>query len=154
MSLFKRKKKKRARRSKGKPARSGEPRSARKGMKRRSAPAGPPQDRQRRPPRRPLRAAGRHLTKHLGPRTADVLGVSLIVLAVLAILGVWASAGGLFGKGLRFAVLGLFGPIGYATPVVAGYWAFLLLKGAAADDRGRMLVGLTIGAAGVFGVSS
>jgi len=94
------------------------------------------------------------VTKHLGPRAADVLGVSLIVLSVLSILGLWVGAGGPFGRILEVSVRGLFGPIGYAFPIIAGYWAVLLLRGAARDDRGRMLVGLSIGALGILGILS
>jgi S-DNA-T family DNA segregation ATPase FtsK/SpoIIIE len=154
MSLLKKKKRKRSARSRGRSASAAERRPRSTGKRRRAAPVRPAPDRPPRPRRRPLHAAGARVTKHLGPRAPDVLGVSLMVLAVLSILGVWVGAGGPFGRALRIGVLGLFGPIGYATPVVAGYWAVLLLKGSARDDRGRMLVGLTIAAAGVLGITS
>ncbi len=101
-----------------------------------------------------IRATGARVTKHLSPRAADVLGVALIVLGVLAVLGVWFGAGGAFGSACRYAVLGLFGLAGYAFPIVALAWAFVLIRGTHPDDRGRMLVGLWITAFGVLALLS
>jgi S-DNA-T family DNA segregation ATPase FtsK/SpoIIIE len=92
--------------------------------------------------------------RHLSPRAADILGVGLVVLAILSVLGLWFGSGGPFGSALRVVVLGAFGPVGYALPVVALYWAILLIRDTARDDRGRMLVGLTIGGLGVLCLAS
>jgi len=78
----------------------------------------------------------------------------LLILAVLSILGMWLEAAGPFGRLLRVGTTGLMGLPGYALPVVACFWAFLLLRGTGEDVRGRMLVGLVIGSLGVFGVFS
>ena len=101
-----------------------------------------------------VRRAGSRVTRHLSPRAADVVGVGLLVLAILLVLGQWLGAGGPFGRLLQVVTRGLFGPVGYALPVVALYWGVLLLRGTARDDRGRMLVGLTITALGVLGLAS
>jgi S-DNA-T family DNA segregation ATPase FtsK/SpoIIIE len=85
---------------------------------------------------------------------SDAIGVGLIVLTVLLALGLWFSAGGPFGELLQVAVRGAFGPAGYALPVVAGFWAILLLRGTGREDRGRMLVGLLIGVLGLLGLVS
>ena len=103
----------------------------------------------------PLRAAGTRVARHLTPRAADLVGVGLVVLAVLTVLGLWVGAGGPFGRALSYAMTGLFGVAGYAFPVAAAWWAVLLLRGTAAEERGRMLVGLSIfllGALGLLGV--
>jgi S-DNA-T family DNA segregation ATPase FtsK/SpoIIIE len=80
--------------------------------------------------------------------------VGLLLLAVLSVLGLWFGAGGPFGSLLQVAVKGAFGPAGYALPVVAAYWAVLLLRGVAPEDRGRRLVGLTLTTLGVLGLLS
>jgi DNA segregation ATPase FtsK/SpoIIIE, S-DNA-T family len=103
---------------------------------------------------RPIRNAGAKIVRHLSPRAADVLGVTLIVLATLAVLGMWLDAAGPFGRLLRVGGKGLFGLPAYAFPVVAAYWAVLLLRGTAEDDRGRMLVGLVIVSLGIVGLFS
>lgn len=82
------------------------------------------------------------------------MGISLLVLAVLFVLGLWLGAGGPFGTALRVSVLALFGPVGHALPVLTLYWALLLLRGTAREDRGRMLVGLSIVGLGVLGIAS
>jgi DNA segregation ATPase FtsK/SpoIIIE, S-DNA-T family len=104
--------------------------------------------------RRPIRKAGSRIARHLSPRAADILGVGLIILAVLAVLGMWMDAAGPFGKVLRVAARGLFGLPAYALPVIAAYWAVLLLRGTAQDDRGRMLLGLFIAGLGIAGIFS
>jgi S-DNA-T family DNA segregation ATPase FtsK/SpoIIIE len=83
-----------------------------------------------------------------------MLGIGLVVVAILSALGLWLGSGGPFGSALRIVVLGAFGPVGYALPVVALYWAVLLIRNTAQEDRGRMLVGLTIGGLGVLGLAS
>jgi DNA segregation ATPase FtsK/SpoIIIE, S-DNA-T family len=103
---------------------------------------------------RAFRSAGARVTRHLSPRAADVIGVGLLVLTILLVLGLWFSAGGPFGRLLQVAAKGSFGPAGYAVPVVAGYWAVLLLRGTMAEERGRMLVGLAIAVLGVLGIVS
>ena len=108
----------------------------------------------KRPGGRPIRKAGSKIVRHLSPRGADVLGLVLLILAVLSILGMWLEAAGPFGRLLRVGTTGLMGLPGYALPVVACFWAFLLLRGTGEDVRGRMLVGLVIGSLGVFGVFS
>jgi S-DNA-T family DNA segregation ATPase FtsK/SpoIIIE len=80
--------------------------------------------------------------------------VTLIILALLAILGMWLDSAGPFGGLLRVGAKGLLGLPAYALPVVAAYWALLLLRGTAEDDRGRMLVGLVIGSLGILGLFS
>ncbi len=101
-----------------------------------------------------LRSAGTKVARHLSPRAADAIGVGLVVLTILFVLGLWFSAGGPFGRVLQLGIRWVFGPVGYALPVLVGYWAVLLLRGTAIEDRGRMLVGLSIGVLGMLGLVS
>src|SRR5947208_4293808 len=101
-----------------------------------------------------LRDAGSRVGRHLSPRTEDAIGIALLVVTGLCVLGLWLGAGGPFGTALQVSVLALFGPVGYALPVLALYWAVLMLRGTVREERGRMLVGLTILALGVLGVAS
>jgi len=94
------------------------------------------------------------VAQHLSPRAADALGIGLIVLAALTVLGLWFGAGGPFGRLFTVIMKGLFGPAGYGFPVVAAYWAVLLLRGTAVEARGRMLVGLCLALAGALAVVS
>ena len=101
-----------------------------------------------------VRAAGGRAARHLSERAADVLGVALAVLTILLVLGLWFDLGGLFGRILQVSVKGLFGPVGYALPVVAAFWSFILMRNTPPQVRGRMLVGLSITAVGVLGLVS
>jgi S-DNA-T family DNA segregation ATPase FtsK/SpoIIIE len=94
------------------------------------------------------------MVRHLSPRGAEVVGIGLVVLAILSVLGLWVHAGGPFGRLLQVSVRGLAGPVGYVLPVLAAYWAVLLILGTAEQDRGRMVVGLIIFALGVLGTAS
>src|SRR2546422_835092 len=101
-----------------------------------------------------IRSAGSRVSRHLSPRAADIVGVGLVVLALLTVLGLWFQAGGPFGRLFEVMVRGLFGPVGYAFPIVAGYWAVLMIRGTAEETRGRMLVGLAMIVLGVLGCVS
>src|SRR6266508_1422127 len=101
-----------------------------------------------------VRRAGAGVARHLSPRVAEALGIGLMLLALLSVLGLWFEAGGPFGELLRIAVRGLFGPAGYALPVVACYWGLLMLRGSTREERGRRLVGLILAALGALGVLS
>src|SRR5262245_9855952 len=101
-----------------------------------------------------IRKAGSRVAGHLSPRAAEALGVGLVVLTALWIMGLWLGTGGPVGHATRVSVRALFGPAGYALPIVAGYWAVLLIVGTARDERGRMLVGLVVGGLGVLGLAS
>ena len=92
--------------------------------------------------------------QHLAPRWLDLIGVGLFVLAALSALALWFEAGGLFGRLLEVGAKGAFGPAGHAVPVVVAYWAVLLIRAASAEDRGRILVGLTIFSLGALGIAS
>jgi DNA segregation ATPase FtsK/SpoIIIE, S-DNA-T family len=94
------------------------------------------------------------VARHLSPRAADALGIGLLILGVLSVFALWFDAGGPFASLLQVSVLGLFGVAGYAFPAVAAYWAVILVRGTAVEDRGRMLVGLWILALGGLAIAS
>jgi S-DNA-T family DNA segregation ATPase FtsK/SpoIIIE len=109
----------------------------------------------RKPPRRsdqpsiPRRAA-----RHLAPWARDALGIGLIVLAMLAVLGLWLDSGGPFGGAVDSTAHAFTGIAAVAMPVVALYWGILLLRGTAEDDRIRMVLGFLILLAGALGILS
>jgi S-DNA-T family DNA segregation ATPase FtsK/SpoIIIE len=101
-----------------------------------------------------VRKTGARMARHLSPLAADAIGIGLVVMAILSALALWFGAGGPLGRGLQVAAAGLFGPVGHALPVVAGYWALLLIRDTAREERGRMLVGLGMAVLGVLGIAS
>jgi S-DNA-T family DNA segregation ATPase FtsK/SpoIIIE len=101
-----------------------------------------------------IRRAGAGVARHLSPRATEAVGIGLLLLGVLSALALWFGTGGPFGRGLEVAVKGLVGPAGFGLPVLATYWAVLMLKGTAAEIRGRMLVGLIMASVGVLGILS
>ncbi len=100
------------------------------------------------------RAAGRRVAGHLAPAVADAIGIGLVVLGLLSVLSLWLDAAGPLGRLLTVLVTGLFGMAGYAFPAFALYWGVLLIRGTAAEDRGRMFVGLWIFGFGALGFAS
>ncbi|HEX8100447.1 MAG TPA: DNA translocase FtsK [Actinomycetota bacterium] len=98
--------------------------------------------------------AGAAVARHLSSRKRELVGIGLIVLAALSALALWFHAGGLFGRLIDVGAEAAFGPVSLAVPVVATYWAFLLIKGTPAEDRGRMSIGLIVFALGVLGMAS
>ncbi len=113
--------------------------------RRRSSPRRPPRDR----PSIPRRAA-----RHLVPWARDALGIGLIVLAALAVLGLWLASGGPFGEAVDYGAHAFTGAAAVAMPAVALYWGILLLRGTAEDDRIRMVLGFLILMAGSLGILS
>src|SRR5262249_1941814 len=101
-----------------------------------------------------IRSTGSRVVRHLSPRSADVLGVALIVLGILTVLGVWFQAGGVFGRWLTISARAGVGAAASPVGVLALFWAVVLIRGTHPDDRGRMLVGLWILAFGVLGLIS
>ncbi|HEX6230262.1 MAG TPA: DNA translocase FtsK 4TM domain-containing protein [Actinomycetota bacterium] len=92
--------------------------------------------------------------QHLAPWTRDALGIGLVVLALLAVLGLWFEAAGPVGRGLDWAVHAGIGVAAVAFPVLALYWGVLLLRGTAEDDRMRMFIGFAIASVGILALLS
>jgi DNA segregation ATPase FtsK/SpoIIIE, S-DNA-T family len=100
------------------------------------------------------RSAGRRVAGHLAPWARDALGIGMVVLAALAVLGLWFDAGGPFGHAIAYLARGLGGAAAVAVPVIALYWGVLLLRGTAEDDRVRMFIGFAVMLAGALALVS
>lgn len=104
--------------------------------------------------RRTAARARTSVRQHLAPWARDALGIGLVVLALLAMLGLWFDAAGPVGRGLDWLVRGAIGIAAVAFPLLALYWGVLLLRGTAEDDRVRMFIGFAIALVGVLALLS
>ncbi|HET7928869.1 MAG TPA: DNA translocase FtsK, partial [Actinomycetota bacterium] len=91
---------------------------------------------------------------HLRPWARDALGIGLVVLALLAILGLWFGSAGPVGWGLDWLLHATFGMAAVVFPILALFWGLLLLRGTAEQDRLRMFIGFAIAAVGVLALIS
>ena len=78
----------------------------------------------------------------------------MVVLATLAILGLWLGSGGPLGHAIAYLARALTGQAAVAMPVVALYWGVLLLRTVAEGDRPRMFIGLCMMLAGALAILS
>jgi len=104
-------------------------------------------------PKKPERTPTRQI---LSPHARDAAGIGLVVLALLAVLGVWLEAAGPVGQGLSWLLHGAFGLAAMLFPIVGVYWGIVLLRDVAPEDRVRMFIGfvvLTIGALGILSLA-
>jgi DNA segregation ATPase FtsK/SpoIIIE, S-DNA-T family len=91
---------------------------------------------------------------HLRPWARDALGIGLVVLALLAVLGLWFGSAGPVGRGLDWLLHATFGIVAVVFPILALYWGLVLLRGSAEQDRLRMFIGFAIAAVGVLALIS
>jgi S-DNA-T family DNA segregation ATPase FtsK/SpoIIIE len=91
---------------------------------------------------------------HLRPWARDALGIGLVVLALLAILGLWFGSAGPVGAGLDWLLHATFGIAAVVFPILALFWGLILLRGTAEQDRLRMFIGFAIAAVGVLALTS
>jgi S-DNA-T family DNA segregation ATPase FtsK/SpoIIIE len=91
---------------------------------------------------------------HLRPWARDALGIGLVVLALLAVLGLWFGSAGPVGAGLDWLLHATFGIVAVVFPVLALYWGLVLLRGSAEQDRMRMFIGFAIASVGVLALIS
>jgi len=90
----------------------------------------------------------------LRPWARDALGIGLVVLALLAVLGLWFEAAGPVGRGLDWLLHATFGLAAVVFPLLALYWGLVLLRGAPEQERLRMFIGFAIATVGVLGLLS
>ena len=91
---------------------------------------------------------------HLRPWARDAVGIGLVVLALLAVLGLWFEAAGPVGRGLDWVLHATFGIVAMVFPLLALYWGLVLLRAAPEQERLRMFIGFAIVAVGVLGLLS
>ncbi len=91
---------------------------------------------------------------HLRPWARDALGIGLVVLALLAILGLWFGSAGPVGRGLGWLLHATFGMAAVVFPILALFWGLILLRGTAEQERLRMFIGFAIAAVGVLALIS
>jgi DNA segregation ATPase FtsK/SpoIIIE, S-DNA-T family len=91
---------------------------------------------------------------HLRPWARDGLGIGLVVLALLAVLGLWFGSAGPVGRGMDWLLHATFGIAAVVFPLLALYWGLMLLRGSAEQDRLRMFIGFAIAAVGVLALIS
>jgi len=91
---------------------------------------------------------------HLRPWARDALGIGLVVLALLAILGLWFGSAGPVGRGLDWLLHATFGMAAVVFPILALFWGLILLRGTAEQERLRMFIGFAIAAVGVLALIS
>jgi S-DNA-T family DNA segregation ATPase FtsK/SpoIIIE len=90
----------------------------------------------------------------LSPWARDAIGIGLVVLALLAVLGVWFDAAGPVGGWLTWLLRGSLGVAAVSFPVVGVWWGVILLRDTAREDRVRMFIGFSVFGLGVLGLLS
>jgi DNA segregation ATPase FtsK/SpoIIIE, S-DNA-T family len=98
----------------------------------------------------PVGRAGRAFAAHLGEQKQDVVGISLVLLGVLAGLGMYAGAGGPVGDFLEAVARGLLGLAGYLVPPLIAWFGLLVVLGRPSPDVGRIAVGSVLLGLGVL----
>ena len=99
-------------------------------------------------------AARPSVRSHLRPWARDAFGIGLVVLALLAVLGLWFGSAGPVGRGLDWLLHASFGLAAVVFPILALYWGVVLLRGTAEQERLRMFIGFAIAAVGVLALLS
>ena len=104
--------------------------------------------------RKTKKTARTSVKTHLKPWARDALGIGLVVLALLALLGLWFEAAGPVGRGLDWLLHATFGLAAVVFPLLALYWGLVLLRGDPEQERLRMFIGFAIATVGVLGLLS
>lgn len=81
--------------------------------------------------------------EHVGNRRADIGGLALILIAVLAGLGLWTGAGGPFGAFLAALLRSLLGSFSLAAPLALGALGVAIVADRDASSAGSVSVGVT-----------
>ncbi|MFI5055081.1 MAG: DNA translocase FtsK 4TM domain-containing protein [Actinomycetota bacterium] len=113
----------------------------------RKAPARKRPAAKKKPPRTPVHQI-------LSPHARDAFGIFLVVVALVAVLGLWFDGAGPVGDFLGWLFRGSWGVAAMLFPIVGVYWGVLLLRDTAREERVRMFIGFTVLCAGVLGLLS
>ena len=92
--------------------------------------------------------------QHLAPWARDAGGIGLVVVALIAVLGVWFDAAGVVGHWINVALHAAVGTAAVVFPLVALYWGVLLLRASIAEVRVRMFIGFVLAVAGILAIVS
>jgi DNA segregation ATPase FtsK/SpoIIIE, S-DNA-T family len=125
---------------------------SRRSSSRRSKPAAKGRSRHR--TKAPAKQQKTTVRQILSPHARDAFGIVLVVVALLAVLGVWFDAAGPVGDLLTWMLRGSLGVVAVAFPIVAIYWGILLLRDTAREDRVRMFIGFSVLGLGALGIVS
>jgi S-DNA-T family DNA segregation ATPase FtsK/SpoIIIE len=92
--------------------------------------------------------------QHLAPWARDAFGIGLVVVALLAVLGLWFDAAGPVGRAIDWSLHAAFGVAAIVFPVVAVTWGVALLRGDVDDDRVRRFIGFVLAFVGILALLS
>ena len=120
--------------------------STRKGSSRK-APARKKPAAKKKPPRTPVHQI-------LSPHARDAFGIFLVVVALVAVLGLWFDGAGPVGDFLGWLFRGAWGVAAMLFPLIGVYWGVLLLRDTAREERVRMFIGFTVLCGGILGLLS
>ena len=110
--------------------------------------------RSKRAPQKKKTPAKTSVRQILSPHARDAFGIFLVVLALVAVLGLWFDKAGPVGDFLTWLFRGAWGVAAIAFPLVGVYWGVLLLRDTAREERVRMFIGFTVLCAGILGLLS
>jgi len=113
----------------------------------RKAPARKKPAAKKKPPRTPVHQI-------LSPHARDAFGIFLVVVALVAVLGLWFDAAGPVGDFLGWLFRGAWGVAAMLFPLIGVYWGILLLRDTAREERVRMFIGFTVLCGGILGLLS
>ena len=99
------------------------------------------------PPKTPVRQI-------LSPWARDAIGIGLVVLALLAVLGLWFDAAGPVGGWLTWVLRACFGVAAVTFPIAGAYWGIVLVRDIDREERVRRFIGFSVFGLGTLGLLS
>jgi DNA segregation ATPase FtsK/SpoIIIE, S-DNA-T family len=90
----------------------------------------------------------------LSPWARDALGIGLVVLALLAVLGLWFDAAGPVGGWLTWVLRACFGVAAVTFPIAGAYWGIVLVRDIDREERVRRFIGFSVFGLGSLGLLS
>ena len=93
------------------------------------------------------------MASHLGRQADDVWGLVLVLVALVAAMGIYADLAGPVGRGIREASGALLGVARFGFPVALAGVGTMLLRDRTRQEPGRVVIGLSIAALAVVGLT-